>query len=45
MGAAVTDTDEHFAQHHPKARFNDAELPLGAAAYTAVALGYIADHR
>ena len=45
IGAAVTDTDEHFAQHHPKARFNDAELPLGAAAYTAVALGYIADHR
>jgi len=45
VGAAVTDTDEHFAQHHPKARFNDVELPLGAAAYTAVALGYIADHR
>ena len=45
VGAAVTDTDEHFAQHHPKARFDDAELPLGAAAYTAVALGYIADHR
>ena len=45
VGAAVTDTDERFAQHHPKARFNDAELPLGAAAYTAVALGYIADHR
>ncbi len=41
VGAAVTDTDEHFAQHHPKARFSDAELPLGAA----VALGYIADHR
>ena len=45
VGAAVTDTDEHFAQHHPKARFNDAELPLGAAAYAAVALGYSADHR
>lgn len=45
IGAAVTDTDEHFAQHHPKARFNDAELPLGAAAYAAVALGYIADHK
>ncbi|MFR2030157.1 MAG: peptidase dimerization domain-containing protein [Collinsella sp.] len=45
VGAAVTDTDEHFAQHHPKARFSDAELPLGAAAYAAVALGYIADHR
>ena len=45
IGAAVSDTDEHFAQHHPKARFSDAELPLGAAAYTAVALGYIADHR
>ena len=45
VGAAVTDTDEHFAQHHPKARFSDAELPLGAAAYTAVALGYIADHK
>ena len=45
VGAAVTDTDEHFAQHHPKARFSDAELPLGAAAYAAVALGYIADHK
>ena len=45
FGAAVTDTDEHFAQHHPKARFSDAELPLGAAAYAAVALGYIADHK
>ena len=45
IGAAASDTDEHFAQHHPKARFSDAELPLGAAAYTAVALGYIADHR
>ena len=45
VGAAVTDTDEHFAQHHPKARFSDAELPLGAAVYAAVALGYIADHR
>ena len=45
VGAAATDTDKHFAQHHPKARFSDAELPLGAAAYTAVALGYIADHR
>ena len=45
VGAAATDTDEHFAQHHPKARFSDAELPLGAAAYAAVALGYIADHR
>ena len=45
VGAAVTDTDEHFAQHHPKARFSDTELPLGAAAYAAVALGYIADHK
>lgn len=45
FGAVVTDTDEHFAQHHPKARFSDAELPLGAAAYAAVALGYIADHK
>ena len=45
VGAAATDTAEHFAQHHPKARFDDAELPLGAAAYAAVALGYIADHR
>ena len=45
VAAAGTDTHEHFAQHHPKARVNEAELPLGAAAYTAVALGYIADHR
>ena len=45
IGAAAADTDEHFAQHHPKARFDDAELPLGAAAYAAVALGYLADRR
>lgn len=44
VGAAAQDTDEHFAQHHPKARFDDAELPLGAAAYAAVALGFLADH-
>ena len=44
IGAAAQDTEEHFAQHHPKARFDDAELPLGAAAYTAVALGWLADH-
>ena len=44
VGAAAVDTDEHFAQHHPRVRFDDAELPLGAAAYAAVALGYLADH-
>lgn len=45
VGAAVSDTEEHFAQHHPRVRFDDAELPLGAAAYAAVALGYLADHK
>ena len=45
VGAAAADTDEHFAQHHPRVRFDDAELPLGAAAYAAVALGYLADHK
>ena len=45
VGAAASDTDEHFAQHHPHVRFDDAELPLGAAAYAAVALGYLADHK
>lgn len=43
IGAAASDTQEHFAQHHPKARFDDAELPLGAAGYTAVALGWLSD--
>lgn len=43
VGAAAHDTDEHFAQHHPKVRFDDAELPRGAASYAAVALGWIAD--
>ncbi len=43
VGAAAADTTEHFAQHHPKARFDDAELALGAAAYASVALGWIAD--
>ena len=45
VGAAAQDTDEHYAQHHPKARFDDAELPLGAAAYAAVALGWLADNK
>ena len=45
VGAAAADTDEHFAQHHPRVRFDDAELSLGAAAYAAVALGYLADHK
>jgi amidohydrolase len=43
VGAAARDTDEHYAQHHPKVRFDDAELPLGAAAYAAVAFGWLAD--
>ncbi len=43
VGAAAQDTQEHFAQHHPRARFDDAELPQGAAAYAAVALGWLAD--
>ena len=44
IGAAAGDTTEHYAQHHPKVRFDDAELPRGAAAYAAVALGWLADH-
>ena len=45
VGAAASDTQEHFAQHHPRARFDDAELPLGAAAYAAVALGWLVDRQ
>ena len=43
VGAAARDTDEHFAQHHPKARFDDGELPQGAAAYATVALSWLAE--
>ena len=44
VGAAVPDAAEHYAQHNPKIRFADEELPMGAAAYAAVALGWLADH-
>lgn len=40
-GAQVTDTDEVFGQHHPKVRFNEQALPMGAAIYTAVALAWL----
>ncbi|WP_321971482.1 M20 family metallopeptidase [Paratractidigestivibacter sp.] len=44
VGAAVRDTDNHFSMHDPRIRFDDAALPMCAAAYASVALGWIADH-
>ena len=39
----MKDCDEHFSMHDPRVRFDDDELPLGAASYAAVALGWLAD--
>ena len=41
LGAKVTDTDEIFGQHHPKVRFSDDALPIGAATYAAVAMAWL----
>lgn len=43
VGSAASDAAEHFTMHDPRVRFDDAELPFGAAAYAAVALGWLAD--
>lgn len=43
VGAAAKDADEHFSMHDPRVRFDDEVLPLGSAAYAAVALGWLAD--
>lgn len=43
VGAAVKDSDEHFSMHDSRVRFDDDELPIGAASYAAVALGWLAD--
>lgn len=43
VGAAVKDCDEHFSMHDPRVRFDDDALPLCAASYAAVALGWLAD--
>ena len=41
LGAKVTDTDEIYGQHHPKVRFSDDALPIGAATYAAVAMAWL----
>ncbi len=43
VGAAAKDSEERFSMHDPRVRFDDDELPVGAAAYAAVALGWLAD--
>lgn len=43
VGAAAKDAEERFSMHDPRVRFDDDELPIGVAAYAAVALGWLAD--
>lgn len=44
VGAAVRDSNEHYSMHDSRIRFDDGALPICAAAYAAVALGWLADH-
>ena len=44
VGAGPADPSERYPQHNPKIRFADEALPVQAAAYAAVALGWLADH-
>lgn len=41
LGAAVDQTEKCYGQHHPKVRFNEDCLPVGAAAYAKVAVDYL----
>lgn len=43
LGAAVG-KDVEYGQHHPKVRFNESCLPLGAAAYAQVAEQWLREH-
>lgn len=43
VGAAVAGAPERYSMHDPRVRFDDAALPLCAAAYASVALGWAAD--
>lgn len=43
VGAAATDAGERFSMHDPRVRFDDKALPICAATYAAVALGWAAD--
>lgn len=44
LGAAVCDKPE-FGQHHPKVRFNEQCLPVGAAAYAQIATKWLAENQ
>ncbi len=43
VGAAAEDAQERFSMHDPRVRFDDDALPVCAAAYASVALGWAAD--
>lgn len=44
LGAAVCEKPE-YGQHHPKVRFDESCLPIGAAAYAQVATKWLAENR
>lgn len=45
IGAAVGDSDAHYSLHDARVRFDDKALPICAAAYASVALGWLSDQR
>ena len=46
LGLAAGEPDKGYAfpQHHPKVRFDESVLPVGAAVHTWMALSWLADH-
>lgn len=44
LGAAINENPE-FGQHHPKVRFDERCLPVGAAAYAQAATQWLAAHK
>ena len=44
MAAGSPKTGYAYAQHHPKVRFDEATLPLGAAVYTYTAMRWLEEH-
>lgn len=44
LAAGEPDKGYTFPQHHPKVRFDESALPVGAAVHTWMALSWLADH-
>ena len=44
LAAGEPDKGYPFPQHHPKVKFDESVLPIGAAAFAAVALNWLKEH-